>query len=429
MTPRALLVLAVMLLLACARAAHRGDALRDSRAGTDPDALEVRFRVLEAGLLAEGLQQASLRERGFLPPGGRVALPVRIAARECALFVALGSANLVDLDAALYTAEGGTLVEDEGASARPALTFCASTEPLSGYLTLHAYQGAGAFVSAQFRRPARASDDLHTVSGEALSALGQLAQTLHARGFEDAGPRVSLPLGDARPVRLALNVDAGACYTLAAEGERGLGTLALRLVDPSGDELANGLGDPPSTHTLAALQYCASERAELTLEVVATRGHGTVRVGRFVTSQAQLGGARALWLGEPMPTSEAWSAAKQAAPLATAPTPFVTRDVGVDQGQVIELPSLRTQTTCTRWDARLEPGLWRATLRVESEQSVVLGEAEAERMHACVIACQAGAHRVTLLGRAGFGRVHLTGSVVQPGDAARTRCAMSSGLR
>ena len=420
-------LLTLLLGLACGCAARHPASVPSL--GPDSDALEVRFGLIETNLVGEGLQQASLHERGFLPPGGRAAFPVRIAAGECALFVALGSANLIDLDAALYTAEGATLVEDDGASPRPTLTLCASSESLTGYFTLHAYQGAGAFVTAQFSRPVRASDDLHTAGDEALSALGQLAQTLHARGFEDAAPRVSLPLGDARPVRLAVNVDAGACYTLAAEGERGLGGLALRLVDASGDELANGVEDPPSSQALAALQYCASERADLTLEVVATRGEGTVRVGRFVTSQAQLGGARALWLGEPVPTAEAWRAAKQGSPGAQAKAPFVTREVPLEQGQVIELPPLNSQATCTRWDARLEPGLWRATLRVESEQSVVLGEVDAERMHACLIACQAGAQRVTLLGRAGFGRVHLSGSRAQPEDAERTRCEMSSGRR
>lgn len=395
-----------LVLVACG-----GGKVPASRPPTAPapaahDALDLHYQAVRQGMQHEGLTPGALEERGFLPPGGRAAYPVRVAPRSCAMFVALATSNVADLDAAIYTAEGVGLVEDDGANARPTLTLCAEAAPITGYLTLHAYQGAGSYIAAQFTRPAGPNDDLQTVAhGRAITALGQLAQTLHERGFEDIAPRVSLTLGDARPVRLAVNVDAGTCYTLAAEGSEGLSGLSLRLVDPEGGELANGLGEPQ----LAAVQYCATHRAELALEVSAQRGQGVASVGRFRAAQAAVGGVRALWLGEPTPTAAAWAAEKRAAP--TSPLLRPATQMAVRQGEVIELPKVAARGACQRWELTLAPGLFRATLRVESDDGALLGEAETVRMRACVLVCgRKGVQRVTVLGRAGFGTAELRGS-------------------
>jgi hypothetical protein len=432
------------------------------------DALDLHFRALALGLGDDGLKQGqgALLERGFLPPAARVAFPVHIAAGECAMFVALATSSMADLDASLYSAEGAALIEDDSTGSRPTLTFCASAaQPVDAYFTLHAYQGAGAFVAAQFSRALRADDDLRTASSEqGTSALGELAQTLHDRGFEDAAPRVSLPLGDARPVRMAVNVAAGECYTLAAEGGEGLAELGLRLVDADGGELALGLGEAQAGRAqLAALQYCADERAELSLEVVARRGHGLAKVARFRAAQALVGGVRALWLGEPSPSEQAWQQPKQdglvakqlavdahaaaeqakaseraikplsAKPLVPAPS------VPLRQGQLVELPPRPPLARCERWQIELAPGLSRATLRIETVQGELLGEADSQHMHACVSVCAPGvARRPSVVGRTGFGAFSLqveplTGA--QSADCApctveaARACSTSSGRR
>lgn len=424
------------------------------------DSLDLHFRALAAGLQDEGLARGPLFERGFLPPSGRAAYPVHIAANECALFVAVATTSMADLDASLFTAEGSVLVEDDSTSSRPTLTFCASSRaPVDGYLSLHAYQGAGSFVAAQFRRALREGDDLRTaIDARTISALAQLAQTLHERGFEDAAPRVNLPLGAAGPVRMAVNVAAGECYTLAAEGGEGLAEVGLRLVDSAGGELAHGLGEPTrGAPQLAALQYCADQRAELALEVVARRGQGIARIARFRATQALVGGARALWLGEPTPSPAAWASAKvDSSTLASAggarpqtsssgKLAFSSEQVALHQGQVVELALKRPRGQCERWQAELLPGLARATLRIEGDRGELLAEAESDHMTACAIVCGADTpRRISLTGRAGFGSLTLTGTVVDrqsealdaaeaqaPGapGAARTRCSMSSGRR
>ena len=388
------------------------------------DALDMHFRALSLGLQGEGLRPGALFERGFLPPSGRAAYPVHIAAGECAVFVAMATASMADLDASLYTSEGAPLIEDDSTSSRPALTFCASASaPVDAYLTLHAYQGAGSFLAAQFGRPLRADDDLRTATpGGGASALGQLAQTLHERGFEDAAPRVSLPLG-AGPVRLAVHVAAGECYTLAAEGSDGLREVGLRLVDAEGAELANGVGDPQ----LAALQYCADDRAELALEVVAKRGQGVAQVARFRAAQVVVGGVRALWLGEPSPSPSAWSAVPAGTGAKPGPLPFLTQELPLRQGQVVQLAAKAAHGPCELWQAQLAPGLSRATLRIEDDRGQLLGEADSEHMRACVLVCEAvGKHRVSLLGRTGFGAVMLTGTSANAATSARMAGAVGA---
>ncbi|MET0285601.1 MAG: hypothetical protein ABW352_14060 [Polyangiales bacterium] len=441
-----------LLLLALAGCAHR--AASPSAAKSEPllgnDALDLHFRALAQGLSDDGLKQSALLERGFLPPSARVAFPVHIAAGECAMFVALATASMADLDASLYTAEGAALIEDDSTGSRPTLTFCASaTQPIDAYFTLHAYQGAGAFVASQFSRSLRADDDLRTGHGEqGVSALSELAQTLHDRGFEDAAPRVSLPLGDSRPVRLAVNVAAGECYTMAAEGGDGVAEIGLRLVDADGGELALGMGDTQSGRTqLAALQYCADQRAELALEVVARRGRGLAKVARFRATQALVGGVRALWLGEPSPSEQAWQAPKLAPDKAVASSKDESsaraaaeakapwrqsrsgpgERVALRQGQLVELSPRAPVASCERWQIELEPGLSRATLRIEDTRGELLGESDSEHMRACVAVCGAsGARRASVVGRTGFGAVTLRVDALPAG--AQTDCT-SSGRR
>lgn len=431
---RLMVVASALWVASCARPGAASTLPAPAARAAESDSLDLQFHGLSDSLRHEGLQRGALLERGFLPPSARTAFPVRVAAHECAVFVALATASMADLDASLFTSEGQPLVEDDSVSSRPTLTLCASEQPIAAYLTLHAYQGAGSFIAAQFTRSARATDDLQlALDAHGISALGQLSQLLHERGFEDAAPRVELSLGDDRPVRMALHVDAGECYTLAAEPSGGLSEVGLRLVDAQGGELADGVLEPK----LAALQYCADQRAELAIEVVAKRGLGVARIARFRAAQAQVGGARALWLVEPTPSSAA-SAAKSESGEPARKHALSQQRVALKQGQVIELEQKRG-AACERWEARLEPGLWRATLRVENEAGVVLGEETAQRMRACVQVCDASRiHRAVLVGQAGFGGVALTVT-----DAARDqdstpapcagcadeRCAISSGRR
>ena len=91
-------------LAACAHAAP--SALTAPAAPNAPvsaaedDALSHRLEAYEAVLAARGFKPAAFQARGFLPPAERTTFAVRVEPGRCALFVAIASANVGDLDAA-----------------------------------------------------------------------------------------------------------------------------------------------------------------------------------------------------------------------------------------------------------------------------------------------------------------------------------------
>jgi hypothetical protein len=413
---RALVVLALACVTGCASSpAPRGGSLPAAPAPAE-DLLSQRVDAYGQVLEGQGFRETPFRARGFLPPMARDTFPVRISAGHCALFVALASPTVDDLDAAVYSAGGSALVEDDGSDARPVLTLCAGAEALELYYSVHAYQGAGAFVARVFERKAGAEDELVTLADGGPTALLEQSRQLRRRGFEDEAAPVDLALA-ASPVRMAVRVAAGHCYTLVAEGRDGLEGVSMRLLDAGGRELAFGVGDGE----LAALQYCAEESSDYGLELVADRGQGTARVARFHAPQSVIGGARALWLGEPSPseraragaaakTREAWRSALLAerARLATF------EKLPLAQGQTRELVVAAGTTRCERFQVELHDGLTRVRLRVEALDGALLGEAQAVREGASLQLCARTAKaRVVVIGEAGFGSVTLVGAALQ----------------
>ena len=180
---------------------------------------------------------------------------------------------------------------------------------------------------------------------------------------------------------------------------------ALRLLDEEGRELALGIGEQGP----AAFQYCASRTAELTLEVSGQGAARTAHLARLRAAQTAVGGARAVWLGEPSA-----AAALDGAPLsgkhdgcAASELPMTTR-APLAQGRALELSLPAASTKCELIEARLHDGLSRVTLRVESADGVVLGEGDVYGASGALFVCDAGqSRRISALGRAGFGALSL----------------------
>lgn len=382
----------------------------------DDDALELRLSAAAQMLESEGFTRVGRSQRGFLAANGRMTREVSIEPFSCARLVAVATPSLLDLDAALYRADGAPLIEDDGSDARPVLTLCAGAEAVSAYYALHAYQGVGAVAMAQFSRPSVPSDDLVTVSSDAAAAggggtgLSELAKVLYRRGFEDIGSRARLPLSAGQVLRVPAPLKAGDCYTLAAEADVPLSGLSLRLVDGK-EELMHSQGLSQNV----ALQYCADRPREASLEVHAALGTGQVRVARFRAPQVMAGGEHAMWLGEPTPSQAAWAdAARESKPEANKQTErkgkAQPRDFPLNQGALVAFEQGAPLGACEIWEAQLLPGLFRATLRLEDLDGVLLAEADSENMLARLEVCERrGPVRVTVVGRAGFGRVTVQG--------------------
>lgn len=389
MSYRAVAAALLALLSACAAAPAPSPPKVPKLGG---DVLSARLDRVSRRLASSGYQPAGRLARGFLAPRDHASVRLVVAPRTCAALVAYASPSLLDLDAALYTADGRLFAQDEGADAHPSLSACAGSSPLALYLALHAYLGGGAYVVGRFDRPLR-DGDLADAEREAPE-LFELVRTLEQRGFEQRGPVVELGLLANGVTRVALPVRAGTCYGAVGTPSPG-GQASMRLLNRQGDELARSA---PS-QTALALQHCAQADADLVLELLSDRA-SSLRLLRFELPQGLSGGGRSMWLGEPAP-----SRAPSSEDLDAQHTGQV---VALAQGQVVSLPFDPPRARCERWELSVRDRLTRASLRVEARGGRVLGRVTSRGRPASLRVCPPeSGRRGVLTGLAGTGSVRL----------------------
>jgi hypothetical protein len=368
------------------------------------DLVGIGLAAAAAELVAEGYRASRAPEQGFLAPSMRALSTLEVAPHSCVAVAAAATPSIADLDAALYAADGSVLAEDDSASPRPVLRLCSADQALSAHLALFAFQGAGSYALQRFEKPLSASDLAEAAAGEGAASARflELLRSLQARGYQEEAPVVDVPLVPGAASRLALKVLAGHCYSVVADGAEAL----LRLLGSDGNELSRGVGAAGP----AALQHCANRDGELSLELSSGAAARSLRVARLWAAQGEVGGARSLWLGEPMPAaSEArppiHAAAKQGGCGARVET--LLHRHALAQGSLWE--SSLPAHGCVLLEATLHEGLARATLRVEDAQGVTLMEQELRAPQAAAYLCtKAEGARISLIARAGFGQVTLT---------------------
>ncbi len=368
------------------------------------DLLTLRMAAVVTSMGREGYTDSGVFARGFLPPGERRTQRVTLPAHTCMTWVAMGSAGIDDLDAALYTPRGDLVVDDDASDARPTITTCAGASRHELYFRLLSYQGGGSFLAVMFTRPITEAD-----ATLALSAPGErdgfreLARTLSKRGFVDRADVVELDLGSQEELSISIPAEAGHCYAVLAEPSAGLEALSLRVLDPRGHELANGRADAEAT----GIQWCSRETVATSMLVRATRGAGTARLMRFVGPEERVGGASALWLGEPTPSPALWSeAAKQASASSAS---FFSRRGELEQGVVQELAVPSAPGRCEVFRAELGRGLAVLTMSLADEDGRVLASATGQAPEMSLEVCgRHGRATLTLVSRRGFGAFALT---------------------
>jgi hypothetical protein len=380
-------------------------------------------------VLAEGYHATAPLTHAFLAPSARVVEPFTLAPRTCVAIVAVATATVTDLDAAIYAADGSALAEDDTTGARPIVRLCTGEQRLDAYLAFYAFQGTGSFAAQRLERPLGPADALGlaeaqraTLVNDQTPGFSELLRGLHGRGYEDDGPITEVPLVSGSAVRLASHVEAGRCYSAVADGTG----MRVRLLDGAGREVALGVGATGP----AALQYCAREDADLVLELSSAGSERTARLARLHAGQEAVGSARAVWLGEPSPafavgarnakllSAEPTCSASAREPAARAAKKLsaLYADAPLSQGSVIER-ELRL-SGCSKLAATLQQGLAVVTLRVEDAAGVVLAErdllAPEDALAVCPVQVRAGEqgkqvgnYHVTLIGRAGFGALSL----------------------
>lgn len=382
-------------------------------AGADPASdLVGGSAVALADALAqvEGYRLEPGLERGFLAPGARALLPLVLEPLTCTAIVAVASPSVADLDAALYTPDGAVLAEDDASDPRPVVRMCTGKQRLAAYLALYAFQGTGSYAAARMTRPRKDSDPLPAADDDVSGSpeFLELVRALHNRGYQDEGPSTRLPLVSGSPLRLAAKVVAGQCYSMVADGGE---ALSLRLFDDEGLEVAQGVGEKGP----AALQYCASRSGEFALELSARGATRGTQLARFRAAQAAVGGARAAWLGEPVPAAdiERQAGDAEAPRQCRGPEQSLAKQVALSQGHVLEL-ALPRAGGCARIVAQLHEGLTRLTLRAENAQGAELVSQEVRGASGWLQVCAAApASRVMVIARAGFGAVSVTRQACQ----------------
>lgn len=362
-----------------------------------------------ARLAGEGYTRGTEQLGGFLPPSAHESLRVAIPARRCAVFAGRASAGMHDLDAALYLPDGTLLAEDEGSDAEPLVTYCADEAIPVAYLVLRAYRGAGAYVVSQWSRPVRFGDPVMAPDELRDGSLREVSVALLRRGFHPDGPvrEVRPPEGD--PLIVPLTVQPFSCYTVLASTSEG--AVAMRLLDAHAREVAHAAADPH----VSAVQRCVGDST--TDWSVELRGLGarSVRLWVFSAREREIGGERALWLGEPGASALAYAPrpADRARPSATP----------LAQGQVVEqvLPAQAGGSACYVLHAAPAPGLSKANVRVENAQSAALGEATFGPAGATLRYCASGPVTAVLTGLWGFGSVSLDVALTRPSSAESGR--------
>jgi hypothetical protein len=317
---------------------------------------------------------------------------------------------MVDLDAGIYLPDGTALAEDDNADAHPALTLCTGAASLTVYYTLHAYRGAGAFVVSSFVRSSRAEDVLAAPAADDTPRLAQeLRSSLSKRGFEDEQPPLTLDIPAREQLRVAVALEAGRCYTFAAQAEDV--APELRLVDADDQEWGHGAPDG----SLSALQTCAAETRELSLLLVARGASNRVVLFRFTGREERVGGAAGLWLREPGPSAAVWASARDAGPQRGGPSQnavSIARDGQLAAGQVMEWAAPRLASECTLFRVSLGKGLAAASLRVSARSGAPLAGEEGQAPGFVVKTCGPRPAHVALVARAGAGSFSLSAEPV-----------------
>jgi hypothetical protein len=350
---------------------------------------------MAARLAGEGYERGSERLGGFLPPSAHESLRVAIPARRCAVFAGRASAGMHDLDAALYLPDGTLLAEDEGADAEPLVTYCADEVVPVAYLVLRAFRGAGAYAVSQWSRPVRFGDPVMSPDELHDGSLREISVALARRGFRPDGPVREVHPHESDALIVPLSVQPFSCYTVLASTAEG--AVSMRLLDGEAHEVASGAAEP----RVSAVQRCAGESAADWSVELRGLGARSVRLWVFSARERDIGGERALWLGEPGASQLAYASAP------TAAARHVT--LPVSQGQVVErvVAAQTAGRACYVLQASLMAGLSRASVRVEDTGGAQLAEGQILPAGTALRYCAAGPVTAVLTGVQGYGALSL----------------------
>jgi hypothetical protein len=271
---------------------------------------EVPMRAVEEALAG---RRAILRQRGLLPLGepvlDRVAEgeelghAVSLEADRCYVVLARGGDGLVDVDLAVYDAEGAEVARDHESDAEPEVELCPDE---GGRYMVHAraFEGAGAVglavlggPPAELEEPGVPTDGpppaeappAEAAASDPVAALTALTSALETRGYE--APVLFVPDGYIGPGEVRTHAVAlgPGCTVVVGAAARAETDLDLYLLDASGAPLDRDTGVSPT----ARVRTCPTEAGEARVSVKAYGRRGsyalaTLRAPTVITDVSSL---------------------------------------------------------------------------------------------------------------------------------------------
>ena len=387
---------------------------RGSGSGSPPwladerDPTVARMRDIARRLAESGMGHGPIGGRGFITARHHENRSIHLPRGRCLTIVALGSRGIEDLDVTLFSPEGDVLAEDVEPDAHPSVQVCGGPRGRRLYYSLHADAGSGAFVFASFVGE-RASFEAATrvlggrpgvvaapgAQGGGDGRIAEISAGLARRGFRTHGEPAVFHLARDQRVRVPLPVERSHCYSVAAISGPGIGGLEVRVLDELGAPVAQ------SAEPSGVIQLCVDRDGDLSVDVSAARGEGTVRVVFFGTTVERAGGRNSLWLGErseevrrERPLTESlgalsvrlrasgWGQARRRARGTLGPGEARAEEIGLQAG------------VCSRLFVVGGRGMGAIALRLVDMEGRLLGERQGQGGEVAVTVCPEGALRV-----------------------------------
>jgi len=245
---------------------------------------DLRLRELSAGVARRGFEPHGTPVPVALAEDQRVRLPLEVEHDHCYTVAAFPSDAIQDLDLRILDEVANEIARDASPVTEPAVQICADSDAQLA-VEIHAVRGRGvarvAFFAAATasvggpnglwlgeRASNRASEEpLDVLEGAELAvhrAAGWTSPRRVARGILVAG----------EAVEHGARLGGGRCWLVAALGGRGVGRLALRLVDAEGHVMTERSEEGPATAARLCLDGAVAPRIQVTMR----RGSGDYAV-------------------------------------------------------------------------------------------------------------------------------------------------------
>lgn len=248
---------------------------------------DARVREFTEGVRRRGFQPIEAPAQLRLARDQRLRVPLAVQESHCYTVAAFAGQGVEDVDARVLDEEGAEVARDVSATADSTAQFC--TEHEGDYaVELHAARGDGSvrvlFFEASSPGVGGSAGLWLGIRRETQAAARSLDEALaddlaaaQATGWGRPARRASGRLIPAEAVEHDLRLEARRCNLVTVTGGRGIGRLAMRVVDDRGALLAERRGGGSSV----SARVCTEAARAARVQIIAQNGSGEYAVHTF----------------------------------------------------------------------------------------------------------------------------------------------------